>query len=92
MPSGAGEARRVILEETSLAVGDREFVCIVGPSGCGRTTLLRILAGLLPASGGEARFQGRTVTGPQTDIAMVFQDYGRCCCPGAASSPAMSVP
>jgi NitT/TauT family transport system ATP-binding protein len=78
---GAGAARRVILEQTSLSVADHEFVCIVGPSGCGKTTLLRILAGLLPASEGEARFQGHTVTGPQTDIAVVFQDYGRALLP-----------
>jgi len=75
-----GEARTV-LEGMSFGVAEREFVCIVGPSGCGKTTLLRVMAGLLPASSGVARFEGRTVDGPQPDIAIVFQDYGRALLP-----------
>jgi NitT/TauT family transport system ATP-binding protein len=78
---GPRPAARPVLQDLSFTVAEREFVCVVGPSGCGKTTLLRVMAGLLPASAGEARFQGRRVDGPQTDIAIVFQDYGRALLP-----------
>jgi NitT/TauT family transport system ATP-binding protein len=78
---GPRPAARPVLQDLSFTVAAREFVCVVGPSGCGKTTLLRIIAGLLPASAGEARVQGRRVAGPQTDVAIVFQDYGRALLP-----------
>ena len=58
-----------------------EFVCIVGPSGCGKTTLLRAATGLLQASGGEVRRNGKPVTQPSREVAFVFQDYGRALLP-----------
>jgi NitT/TauT family transport system ATP-binding protein len=64
-----------VLEGFDLAVSDEEFVCLLGPSGCGKTTLLRILAGLLPYEAGEVRIDGRPVTGPGPDRAMVFQHF-----------------
>jgi NitT/TauT family transport system ATP-binding protein len=78
---GQGEARRTILDDLSFGVADREFVCIVGPSGCGKTTVLRVVAGLLAATSGETYFAGRKVTGPQPEISIVFQDYGRALLP-----------
>ena len=78
---GAGAAARTILADASFSVARHEFVCIVGPSGCGKTTLLRMMAGLLPPSSGEARFNGKRIDGPQTELAMVFQDYGRALLP-----------
>jgi NitT/TauT family transport system ATP-binding protein len=62
------------LESFSLAVREGEFVSIVGPSGCGKSTFLKILAGLIPPTGGEIRVDGRVVAGPAPDRAMVFQD------------------
>ncbi|MBP6895157.1 MAG: ABC transporter ATP-binding protein [Gammaproteobacteria bacterium] len=50
-----------------------EFVSVVGPSGCGKSTLMKMVAGLLPISGGELRLAGKPVTGPQTDVGIVFQ-------------------
>jgi len=62
------------LESISLDVAEGEFVSILGPSGCGKSTLLLIVAGLLPASAGEVRLAGRSVTRPQTEIGIVFQN------------------
>jgi NitT/TauT family transport system ATP-binding protein len=46
---------------------------VLGPSGCGKTTLLRMVAGLIPADAGTIKLDGRTVTGPGPERAMVFQ-------------------
>ena len=70
-----------ILRDITFSVREHEFVCLVGPSGCGKTTLLRALAGLTPVSSGTATFRARAVTGPQTELAVVFQDYGRALLP-----------
>jgi NitT/TauT family transport system ATP-binding protein len=61
------------LSEVSFAVADAEFVTIVGHSGCGKSTLLRIIAGLLLPSSGSVTVRGRGVSGPLSDVGMVFQ-------------------
>ena len=53
-----------------------EVVAIVGASGVGKTTLLQMLAGILPADAGSVHCAGRQMTGPSQDVAVVFQDYG----------------
>src|SRR3989441_4911549 len=58
----------------SVEVGAGEFITIVGQSGCGKTTLLKILAGLLPRSSGRVTLRGLDVDGPSRDIGIVFQD------------------
>ena len=63
-----------VLRDFSLTVEDGEFVCIVGRSGCGKTTLLRLLAGLTLPTGGSVRIGGQPVTGPDTDRSLVFQN------------------
>jgi NitT/TauT family transport system ATP-binding protein len=68
---------RLVLDRIDLVVHAGEFFCIVGPSGCGKTTLLRLFAGLQPASSGELLGFGLAVAGPSRERAMVFQDYGR---------------
>jgi ABC-type cobalamin/Fe3+-siderophores transport system ATPase subunit len=50
-----------VLGGVSLSVGSGEFVCILGPNGCGKTTLLRCLMGRLRPAGGEVRLDGRDV-------------------------------
>ena len=72
---------REVLSPTSFEVARGEFVCIVGPSGCGKTTLLRAASGLVAASAGEVRRNGRPMTGPSREVAFVFQDYGRALLP-----------
>jgi NitT/TauT family transport system ATP-binding protein len=57
----------------SASIGAGEFVSLVGPSGCGKSPLLRIVAGLRPATTGTITVAGRTVTQPIPDIGMVFQ-------------------
>jgi NitT/TauT family transport system ATP-binding protein len=63
------------LDAVNLTVEDNEFVTLVGASGCGKSTLLRILAGLETGSSGVARCDGRPITGPGAERAMVFQHY-----------------
>ncbi|HWC84646.1 MAG TPA: ABC transporter ATP-binding protein [Pseudonocardiaceae bacterium] len=72
---GEGEGAHEVLAELDLRVDPGELVCIVGPSGAGKTTLLRCLAGLMPATTGRVRYGETTVSRPQAEIAVVFQDY-----------------
>jgi NitT/TauT family transport system ATP-binding protein len=71
-----GKEHRV-LAGVDFTVGYRELVCIVGPSGTGKSTLLRAIAGLTSASEGSVELDGHRVAGPPPDTAVVFQDYNR---------------
>jgi NitT/TauT family transport system ATP-binding protein len=66
--------RLVALENINLQIMEGEFVSIVGPSGCGKTTFLSIVDGLLTPTAGEIHVDGRRVTAPGPDRAVVFQD------------------
>jgi NitT/TauT family transport system ATP-binding protein len=57
-----------------LAIAEGQFVSLLGPSGCGKSTLMLMIAGLLEPSTGSIRVNGKEVTGPQTDIGIMFQD------------------
>jgi len=61
------------LHDVNLTIEMNEFVTIVGRSGCGKTTLLNLIAGLLYPTGGEIRISGQLVDGPGPDRGMVFQ-------------------
>jgi NitT/TauT family transport system ATP-binding protein len=74
---GAAGNRRQILTDVSFDVEHNEFVTVVGPSGAGKTTMLRCLAGLLTPDVGQVRLNGQLVTGPPEGMAAVFQDYSR---------------
>src|ERR1700681_2105306 len=63
------------LRGVSLAIESGTFVSLLGPSGCGKTTLLRIANGLIRPSQGEVSIEGKRVTGPSADRAMVFQEF-----------------
>ena len=73
-PKGTGEDV-LVLDSVSMVLKDKEIVSLLGRSGCGKTTLLRIIAGLMPASAGEVTINGRPVSGPAPDVAMVFQSF-----------------
>jgi len=66
--------RLLALGGVNLTVMDGEFVSVVGPSGCGKTTFLSVVDGLIPASGGRILVDGKAVTKPGPDRAVVFQD------------------
>jgi NitT/TauT family transport system ATP-binding protein len=63
------------LENINLDICTNEFVTFVGASGCGKSTLLRTIGGLEVQTSGELLVDGRAVTGPGIDRAMVFQHY-----------------
>src|SRR6266581_1357724 len=63
----------VIVRDFSLYVGQGEFVCLLGHSGCGKTTVLSILMGLIEPTTGGVVVGGREIDGPGTDRGVVFQ-------------------
>ena len=71
-----GEHVTHVLDAVSFDVARNQFVCLLGASGCGKTTLLRIVAGLTVPDGGEIQLEGRHVSGPGQDRSLVFQNYG----------------
>ena len=63
------------LDNVSLKVEKGEFIALIGHSGCGKSTVLNIVAGLLPASKGVVILAGREVNAPGPDRAVVFQNH-----------------
>ena len=63
------------LRDINLSVNRGEFVVLVGPSGCGKTSLINAISGLVQPWAGTIKVNGRPVSGPGPDRAMVFQDY-----------------
>jgi NitT/TauT family transport system ATP-binding protein len=62
------------LGKVDLDVAPGEFTCLIGPSGCGKTTLLNLFAGLDRPDTGELFIDGRQITAPGPDRAVLFQD------------------
>jgi ABC-type nitrate/sulfonate/bicarbonate transport system ATPase subunit len=65
------------LQDVSFGVEAAEFLCVVGQSGCGKTTMLNIVAGFLKPTKGEILISGKTVTGKGLDRGIVFQDFAQ---------------
>jgi NitT/TauT family transport system ATP-binding protein len=70
-----GNADTPALADFNLRLESGEFVSLIGPSGCGKTTALRIVTGLLDATGGEVAVDGKPSKGPSPDKAIVFQMF-----------------
>ncbi|CAN5293267.1 ABC transporter ATP-binding protein [soil metagenome] len=64
-----------VFENLGFGIGRGEFVCIIGHSGCGKTTVLNVLAGLESASAGTVIMDGREIDGPSLDRGVVFQGH-----------------
>jgi NitT/TauT family transport system ATP-binding protein len=73
---GEADRKRRIIEGLDLEVPGRQFVCVLGESGVGKTTLLRVFSGLVPsAAGSELELNGQRVVGPPAGVVFVFQNY-----------------
>jgi NitT/TauT family transport system ATP-binding protein/sulfonate transport system ATP-binding protein len=70
-----GKVQIPVLDRISLRVRENEFLVIVGPGQCGKTTLLRIIAGFETPTTGNILLDGKEVSGPGPDRGMVFQKY-----------------
>jgi NitT/TauT family transport system ATP-binding protein len=77
----ASNGAQPVLDNLTFDVRDGEVVAIIGRSGVGKTTLLRVLGGLLRPSDGTVTFDGKPVHAPPADVVMVFQDYGNALLP-----------
>ena len=64
-----------VFEGVNFAIERGEFVCIIGHSGCGKTTILNVLAGLDTASDGVVLMDNREVAGPSLERGVVFQGH-----------------
>jgi len=74
-PGARGKPDVTVFENIDFEIQAGEFVCVLGHSGCGKTTILNILAGLDEASAGVAIMAGRELSGPSLDRGVVFQGH-----------------
>lgn len=65
----------IVFEDVNIGVDKGEFVCIIGHSGCGKSTILNVMAGLEIPSSGTVIMDGKEATGPSLDRGVVFQNY-----------------
>ena len=72
---GSSGATTTVFENLWLAIARGEFVCMIGHSGCGKTTVLNILAGLDAPSAGTVIVDGKAIDGPSLDRAVIFQGH-----------------
>src|SRR5262249_11188239 len=71
----SGSGRTTVFEALWLSMAADEFACIIGHSGCGKTTVLNILAGLESPSDGTVIVDNQAIEGPSLDRAVIFQSH-----------------
>jgi len=74
-PSPTGGEDVTVFDHVNFRIHKGEFVCVTGHSGCGKSTILNILAGLDKASAGNVFMDGREVSGPSLDRGVIFQSH-----------------
>ncbi len=74
-PSPTGDDAITVFDHVNFRIHKGEFVCVTGHSGCGKSTILNILAGLDVASAGNVFMDGREVSGPSLDRGVIFQSH-----------------
>ena len=74
-PASSGGAPLTVFDNVNFGIRKGEFICIIGHSGCGKSTILNILAGLDQASAGVVIMDGREVAGPSLDRGVIFQNH-----------------
>ncbi len=72
---GTGAHKTEVLRNINLKVEEGEFICIIGFSGMGKTTLINLIEGLIFPDSGEIVLDGKKITGPGSDRSIVFQNY-----------------
>jgi NitT/TauT family transport system ATP-binding protein len=75
MSYGLGGKGPLVLDGVNVAIEEGEIVSLLGRSGSGKSSLLRIIAGLLKPTNGRALWQGQPINGPYSGVAMVFQSF-----------------
>jgi nitrate/nitrite transport system ATP-binding protein len=73
--AGRDGVHTTVFQNLYFTIERGEFVCLIGHSGCGKTTILNVLAGLEPACAGYVFVAGREVSGPSLDRAVIFQSH-----------------
>lgn len=83
--------QKTILKDITFGISPGDFVCIIGASGCGKTTALRLAAGLYQPNEGKVALDGAPMTAPRPDVAIVFQDYGKALLPWRSAAGNISL-
>ena len=73
--AGRDGTRTTVFEDLHFSIDAGEFVCLIGHSGCGKTTILNVLSGLEQSSSGYVFVDGREISGPSLDRAVIFQSH-----------------
>ena len=85
-----GQLERVVLREVSLRIDDGELAIVWGLRGCGRSTLLRVAAGIEAPDAGAVSFDGHDLAGDGDDVLGAVSATARSCCQAAHSSRSRS--